>query len=82
MAKDNQLYLRKNKEQKTDQHPGYRGSGVVLGTEVWLDAWVNTDDKTGEKYFTIKVKPKEAPKVAPKSREPGEDDDFGDDIPF
>ncbi len=85
MAKDNQCYLRKNKERKTDTHPEYKGSGTVDGTEHWLAAWVNTDDQTKEKYFTIKFTPKEQqkPKEAPKSRQPGEDDEpFDDDIPF
>ena len=86
MAKDNVCYLRKNEERKTDAHPEYKGSGSVGGTEHWLAAWVNTDNETGKKYFNIKFTPKEQqkPKVTPKSREPGEDDNFGDDgdLPF
>lgn len=85
MAKDNQCYLRRNEDRKTDSHPEYKGSGMVDGTEHWLAAWVNTDNESGKKYFTIKFTPKEQqkPKVAPKSREPGEDDvPFDDDIPF
>lgn len=85
MTKENQLYLRKNKERKTDKHPEYKGSGNVVGTDVWLAGWVNTDDQTGEKYFNIKVTPKEQQqsKPAPKGREPGSDDDFDDsDLPF
>jgi hypothetical protein len=80
MAKDNSLYLRKNKDQKSESHPGYKGSGVVFGKEVWIDAWLNTDDQTKEKYFAIKVK--EKAQQGPPKREPGSDDDFKDDIPF
>lgn len=80
MAKENQLYLRKNKDRQSEKHPEYKGSGNVLGTDVWLAAWVNADDQTGEKYFNIKVTPKEQPRSVPKSVPAA--DGPNDDIPF
>jgi len=75
--------LFRNKEKSEERHPDYRGSLDVGGTEYWVSSWLKTS-KAGEKYMSLSVQPKQ-PKVAPKSRQPGEDDDrdpFEDDLPF
>jgi len=79
-VKDNKLFLRRNKDRKTDKHPEFKGSGVVFGKEVWLSAWVNEGDD-GSKYFAINVTEKNEnntrtppPKEAPKSV------DFNDEL--
>ncbi len=77
----NQGAIFRNKEKSEERHPDYRGSLNVAGTDYWVSSWLKTS-KAGEKYMSISVQPKK-PQVAPKSREPGEDDEpFSDDIPF
>ena len=50
--------LFKAKEQKTDKHPGYTGTINASGVEYWLSGWVN-EDKNGQKYFSLSLKPKD-----------------------
>jgi uncharacterized protein (DUF736 family) len=74
--------LFRNEEKSEERHPDYRGSLNVGGTEYWISSWLKTA-KTGKKYMSLSVQPKQPAKASPKSREPGEDDDiFSDDIPF
>lgn len=51
--------LFKAKEQPTEKHPGYTGTINAGGVEYWLSAWVK-EDKNGNKYFSLSLKPKEA----------------------
>jgi uncharacterized protein (DUF736 family) len=74
--------LFRNKEKQEARHPDYRGSLNVDGAEYWISSWLKTS-KANEKYMSLSVQPKkDKQKEAPKAREPGEDDDFDDDIPF
>jgi uncharacterized protein (DUF736 family) len=73
--------LFRNKDKQGGKHPDYKGSLNVSGTEYWISSWLKTS-KAGEKYMSLSIQPKAPAKVTPKSREPGEDDDFGDDVPF
>lgn len=57
--KDNTGSLFKNDRKETDNHPDYKGSALVGGVDHWLDAWINTD-RNGNKYMSLKLKPKEA----------------------
>ena len=75
--------LFKAKQQPTDRHPGYNGKIDIEGKVYWLAAWVNKS-KAGEKYFSIKAKPKDedqAPAVDYKADE-DLDDGLDDEIPF
>jgi hypothetical protein len=47
-----------------DRLPDYAGSINVDGRELWLNAWIKTSAKTGSKYMSLSVKPKEAAKPA------------------
>lgn len=68
--------LFKNKDKETDSHPDYQGSVNVGGREYWLSAWLK-ESKKGEKYMSLSVKPKDAPKGAkPKMQE------VDSDVPF
>lgn len=67
------------KDRKTDKHPEYTGSCQIDGVEYWLSAWVNVS-KAGEKYFSIKLNPKDAPKAVMDQGQGGRDDDSS--IPF
>jgi hypothetical protein len=73
--------LFKNTKKDSERHPDYKGSINVGGTEYWLSSWLKVS-KSGEKYMSLSVSPKEesAAKPAPApSRKPARDED---DIPF
>ena len=57
--KPNTGSLFKAKERATDRHPEYTGSINIDGREYWLAGWVK-EDKNGNKYFSLSLKPKEA----------------------
>jgi uncharacterized protein (DUF736 family) len=42
--------------------PDYTGSVNFDGRELWLNAWIKTS-KTGSKYMSLSLKPKEAAKL-------------------
>jgi hypothetical protein len=54
--------------------PDYSGSINVDGVDYWLNAWLKTSQKTGDKFMSLTVKPKEAAKPPPK---PASDKRFG-----
>lgn len=68
--------LFKNERRESDNHPQYTGSINVDGQDYWLSAWLK-DGKSG-KFFSLSVKPKDAPKKQAPKR-PAEVDDS---IPF
>ena len=76
--KPNSGSLFKAKDQPTDAHPGYTGTINVDGKEYWLAGWVK-ESKAGQKYFSLSVKPNEAP--AEKPDLPKSFRDFKDDAP-
>jgi len=49
--------LGKNKNPKSDKSPEYTGRLNVDGTDYYLSAWVKENSKTGEKFFSLSVKP-------------------------
>jgi uncharacterized protein (DUF736 family) len=51
--------LFKNDRKERDTHPDYKGSALINGVDHWLDAWIN-EDRNGNKYMSLKLKPKEA----------------------
>jgi uncharacterized protein (DUF736 family) len=55
--------LFRNDRKETENHPDYTGSINVDGTDYWLSAWLKTS-KAGKKFFSMSVKPKDAPPVA------------------
>lgn len=69
----------KNQKRESENHPNMTGSAKINGIEYWVSAWTKEGEKG--KWISLAFKPKDsAPtKPAPKSREPGEDDE---DIPF
>jgi len=74
------LFRNKRKEQET--HPDYKGEMNVDGKMFWLNAWLNTS-KTGEKYFSMRLTPKEEQREKPSLRVVGSNDpDPNDEIPF
>lgn len=72
--------LFKAKERATEKHPEYTGSINIEGREYWLAGWVK-ESKSGQKFFSLAVKPKDA-KPAPKPEPARHFDDIKDDLPF
>lgn len=77
--------LFKNDRKEQDNHPDYKGSINVGGTEFWLSAWIKEGQKG--KFMSLSIKPKEQQQQQPRqpARRPPpprrQHDDF-DDQPF
>ena len=72
----------KNDDKQQDNHPDYKGSLNVNGVDLWVSGWLKTSEKTGKKFMSLSVKPKDAAPVkqALKAKLSGFDD--MDDAPF
>jgi hypothetical protein len=82
--------LTRNTRQRNDKDPSHQGSVNIDGREFWLSAWVNEGKAggklEGQKYFSLKVKPKDEqapakPKEKATAAQGSKFDDDGD-IPF
>ena len=89
--KPNSLSLFKNDRKDTEQHPDYKGSGLVGDVEYWVSGWINeirTGEKAGQKYMSLKLDAKEQQPVKdiPFGSEPpppnGNEQIDDDDVPF
>jgi uncharacterized protein (DUF736 family) len=71
----------KNDDKQQDNHPDYKGSLNVNGVDLWVSGWLKTSEKTGKKFMSLSVKPKDekASKPATKQQKSVE---FDDDVPF
>jgi uncharacterized protein (DUF736 family) len=77
--KPNTGTLGRNKRKETENHPDFAGTLNVEGRDYWLSGWTKQNKETGEKFFSLSVKPKdEKPKAEPKTTA----DEFSDDLPF
>jgi uncharacterized protein (DUF736 family) len=72
--------LFKNKKKNSDKHPDYTGTMNVNGREFWLSGWLKTAKQTGEKFFSLSVKPKEA--QGEESQVPPTSSAADDEVPF
>jgi hypothetical protein len=72
------LFRNDDKDPNDDKDRDYAGTLDVEGTEFWLSGWIRTA-KSGRKYLSLSVKPKQD--KPPASKEPRADD-FNDEIPF
>jgi hypothetical protein len=81
--------LSRNERKTADNHPDFTGQINVAGVDYWLSGWVKErKDGTG-KFFSLSVKPKDAPRqaAAPTKASPAKAsssgfDDMDDDVPF
>ena len=75
--------LFKNEEKTQDNFPDYKGSINVNGVDLWISGWLKTSEKTGKRFMSLSVKPKdEKPtKQPPKGKSSGFDD-MDSDVPF
>ena len=73
----------KNDDKQQDNHPDYKGSINVNGVDLWISGWLKTSEKTGKKFMSLSVKPKDAAKpVQPSKPKSSGFDDMNDDVPF
>lgn len=74
----------KNEDKQQDNHPDYKGSLNVNGVDLWVSGWLKTSEKTGKKFMSLSVKPKDAAPVkqASKPKSSGFDDMNDSDVPF
>jgi hypothetical protein len=87
----NRGIISKNTRKETEAHPDIKGQINVDGTEYWLDGWLkHRTDGTGN-FYSLSVKPKNAPAAAAKPAQKsapkpapasGGFDDMDSDIPF
>ena len=79
--RDNSAVLFKNDRKEQDNHPDYKGWGMVGGTEVWISAWIK-QGKNG-KFMSLSIKAKDAKTDRkPQETRKGDIHDMESDIPF
>ena len=72
----------KNDDKQQDNHPDYKGSLNVNGVDLWVSGWLKTSEKTGKKFMSLSVKPKDAAPVKQASKPKSSGFDDMDDAPF
>jgi hypothetical protein len=76
----------KNDEKVEETHADFNGSAKIGGQDYWVNAWVKTYEKDGQKrkYFSLSFKPKKPAAGAPQKPKKGAEafDDMEDSIPF
>ena len=87
----NKGIISKNTRKELDTHPDIKGTINVDGVEYWLDGWLKQRTDGSGSFYSLSVKPKNAPataaaKPAPQRPKPapasGGFDDMDDSIPF
>lgn len=77
--KENSGSLFKNDRRETENHPNYKGDGLINGKEVWISAWVK-ETKTGSKFMSISFQNKNDVNAVSSSKPVVEFED--EDLPF
>jgi hypothetical protein len=89
--KTNTGILSRNERKEKDTHPDFTGQINVAGVDYWLSGWVKERNDGSGKFFSLSIKPKDAPRQAPaqppaptrKAPAGGSGfDDMDDDVPF
>jgi hypothetical protein len=77
--------LFKNKRERTEKSPDYKGDMKIDGKLYWLNGWIQTD-KNGDKYMSLSLQPKEQKQEQQKYKVVGGSDvekpDPNDEISF
>jgi hypothetical protein len=78
--------LSRNDRKEQPSHPDFKGQLNVDGVEYWLSGWVKERKDGSGKFFSLSVKPKDAPAAAPARQQPKSQASSGfddmNDIPF
>jgi hypothetical protein len=72
------LFRNDDKDPNDDKERDYSGTLDVEGSEYWLSGWVHTS-RSGKKYLSLSVKPKQDKPPPSKKSRAGDLDDM---IPF
>jgi len=80
--KPNTGTLGRNKRKESDSHPDFSGSLNVEGKDYWLSGWIKENKSTGEKFFSLSAKAKEAIRADERPRPVAVSDEPDDEIPF
>lgn len=79
--KPNSGALFKNTQKCSETDAEYTGSLNIEGRDFWLNAWVN-EAKSGQRYFRVTVKPKDATSTSSTKRKASLADEMSDALPF
>lgn len=81
--KTNTGIISKNDRKEKDTHPDIRGSINVEGREFWVDGWRKERNDGSGSFYSLSVKPKDAPAQKPAPKAPARQAfDDSDDVPF
>jgi uncharacterized protein (DUF736 family) len=72
----------KNDDKQQDNHPDYKGSLNVNGVDMWVSGWLKTSEKTGNKFMSLSVKPKDEKTVKQSIKPKRPSVEMDDDVPF
>jgi uncharacterized protein (DUF736 family) len=72
----------KNDDKQQDNHPDYKGSLNVNGVDMWVSGWLKTSEKTGNKFMSLSVKPKDEKTVKQSIKPKRPSAQMDDDVPF
>jgi len=82
----NRGILSRNDRKTEDKHPDHKGTINVDGVEYWIDGWIKERKDGSGRFFSLSVKPKDAPRSeharGRRSAPPKGGSDLDDEIPF
>jgi hypothetical protein len=79
----NRGVISKNTRKELDTHPDIKGTLNVDGVEFWIDGWAKQRNDGSGSFYSLSIKPKNAPAAAkPAKPAPKQMADIDDDIPF
>jgi hypothetical protein len=75
--------LARNSRKDKETHPDYTGQADIDGVGYWISGWLKTGKDgsklAGQKFFSLKFKPKDTQQAAPAPKATPENDE---DVPF
>ena len=75
--------ISRNETKTAETHPDIKGQCEINGVQYWVDGWARTRKSDGGKFYSLKFKPKDAAKPAPKPpAKPSSGFDDFDEPPF
>lgn len=88
--RDNSGTLGRNDRKEKETHPDHTGSAIIDGKHYWVSAWIKTNAKEGNKFFSLAFKLKDVQPTAvvvpnlnwPDKNRQGSAAEIDSDIPF